>query len=101
MIRHEIIVRIKTDVSREIIDRNLREACGLLAGIPGVEQVRFGVNNAPAYRHAMIVVDLSDEETLHRFGRHPQHAKAVRLVNRLAESTAVGSYVMGSEPSNG
>jgi hypothetical protein len=97
MIRHEVILRVKTGVSREVIDRNLREVRDLLVAIPEVERVRYGVNNAPAYRHALLVVDLPSEEALQRFGRHPQHARAVRLVNNLAESTAVGSYLVTSE----
>lgn len=101
MIRHEVILRIKLGVSREIIDETLREANRLLVSIPGVERLRYGVNNAPSYRHALIVVDLTDEDALQRFGRHPQHARAVRLVSRLAESTAVGSYLVGSEKRRG
>lgn len=101
MIRHEVILRIKLGVSREIIDETLREAYRLLVSIPGVERVRFGANNAPAYRHALIVVDLTDEDVLQRFGRHPQHERAVRLMSRLAESTAVGSYLVGSEKRRG
>lgn len=101
MIRHEVILRIKLGVSREIIDETLRETYRLLIGIPGVERVRYGANNAPSYRHALIVVDLTDENALQRFGRHPQHARAVRLVSRLAESTAVGSYLIGSEKRRG
>lgn len=98
MIRHDIILRIKPGVSREIIDRTLHDVTELLSEIPGVERVRCGVNNAPAYRHALIAVELPDEDTLHRFGKHPLHARAVRFLNRMAESTAVGSYLVPSEP---
>ncbi len=97
MIRHEVILRVKQGARREAIERALREVYDLLRTIPGVEQVRYGINNASAYRHAMLVVDLPDEETLARFGRHPQHARAVHVLTRLAESTAVGSYLVGSE----
>lgn len=97
MIRHEVILRIKPGVSREIIDRSLRDVHDLLKDIPGVERVRYGANNAPSYRHALLVVDLADEEALHRMVRHPQHARAVRVCSRLAESTAVGSYAVGFE----
>lgn len=97
MIRHEVILRVKPGISRESIDETMRQVSTLLQGVPNVTQVRYGVNNAPSYRHAMVVVDLPDEEALQRFGRHPQHARAVRLVGRLAESTAVGSYLVGSE----
>jgi hypothetical protein len=97
MIRHEVILRIKPDISQEFIARTLRDICVLLEQIPGVERVRRGINKAPAYRHALIVVDLTDEDALHRMMRYPQHARAVRLANRLAESTAVGSYAVGSE----
>jgi hypothetical protein len=93
MIKHEVILRIRPDVQREIIDEMLGEVYRLLKDIPGVEQVRYGANNTSAYRHALIVVDLTDEEALSGMGRHPHHTKAVRLVNRLAESTAVGSYL--------
>lgn len=97
MIRHEVIIRVKPDLSREVIDRTLRESYDLLRELPGVERVRYGVNNAPAYRHAMLVVELTDEQALHRFGRHPQHARAVRLINRLAESSSVGSFLVRPE----
>ena len=97
MIRHEVIIRVKPEVSRETIEGSLREAYELLIDLPGVERVRFGVNNAAAYRHAMLVVDLTDEQALHRFGRHPQHARAVRIINRLAESSSVGSFLVRSE----
>jgi Stress responsive A/B Barrel Domain len=101
MIRHDIVLRIKPGVSREIIDRTLRDVCDLFAAIPDVKQVRFGVNNAPAYRHALIAVALPDEAALHRFDKHSLHARAVRYLNRLAESTAVGSYLVGTEPRRG
>lgn len=97
MIRHEVILRVKPDLNRDVIDRTLREAYELLRELPGVERVRYGVNNAAAYRHAMVVIDLTDEQALHRFGRHPQHARAVRLINRLAESQSVGSFTVRSE----
>lgn len=98
MIRHEIILRIRPEVNREVIDRTLRDVCDLLGTIPGVERVRFGVNNTPAYRHALIAVDLIDDVALHRFGRNQAHARAVRLVGRLAESSAVNSYLVTREP---
>ena len=97
MIRHEVILRVKQGARREAVERALREVYDLLRTIPGVEQVRFGINAAPAYRHAMLVVDVPDEDALVRFGRHPQHARAVQMLTRLAESTAVGSYLVGSE----
>jgi len=101
MIRHEVIVRVKPGVSREIIERTLREVGVLLLGIPGVEGVRSGTNNAPSYRHALLVVDLADETALNRMVRHQRHARAVQLVHRLAESTAVGSYAVGSSEYRG
>jgi hypothetical protein len=101
MIRHEVILRINPEVNREVIERTLREVIGLFQEIPGVERVRYGVSNAPSYRHAMLVVDLASELALHRFSRHPQHARAVRLIGRLAESSAVGSYVVSSERRHG
>lgn len=97
MIRHEIILRIKPDITREVIDQTLGEIRGLLTGIAGVKRVMYGVNNAPSYRHVMLVVEVADETALHRFTRHPQHTRAVRQVARLAESSAVGSYLIGSE----
>jgi hypothetical protein len=98
MIRHEIILRIRPEINREIIESTMQEVRHLLRPIPGVERVRFGINNAPSYRHALVAVDLSDELALHRFGRHPQHARAVHLISRLAESSAVGSYLISTEP---
>ena len=97
MIRHDIILRVKPGVSREVIESSLRDIRTLVADIPGVERVRYGVNNAPAYRHALIAIELTDEVALHRFSRHPLAARALRTVNRLAESTAVGSYAVESE----
>ncbi len=98
VIRHEVILRIKPEIPRERIVRMLRDACALIDEIPGVESVRSGVNRAAAYRHAMIVVDLEDEIALQRFQRHPLHVRAVRLISRMTESSAVGSYLVGSEP---
>ncbi|HEY7984234.1 MAG TPA: Dabb family protein [Ktedonobacterales bacterium] len=97
MIRHEVILRIKPDYPRERIDRALFEIRGLLRQIDGITRVRTGANNAATYRHALIVVDIADEIALQRFQRHPLHARAVRLVGRMAESTAVGSYLVGTE----
>jgi len=101
MIRHEVILRISPDTSREVIERTLREVIDLFRDIPGVERVRYGVSKAPNYRHAMLVIDLTNELALHRFSRHPQHARAVRLIGRLAESSAVGSYLVSSERRQG
>jgi hypothetical protein len=98
VIRHEVILRIKPEVPRASIDRALSQTRALIVEIPGVERVRTGANNEPAYRHALVVIDVRDEAALHRMQRHPLHARAVRLVGRLAESTAVGSYLVTSEP---
>jgi hypothetical protein len=97
VIRHEVILRIKPDTPRDRIDRTLAEIRALVRQIDGVTSVRTGANNAAAYRHALIVVDIEDEVALQRFQRHPLQARAVRLVARMAESTAVGSYLVGSE----
>ena len=97
MIRHEVILRIKPDYPRDRIDRTLREIRTLICQIEGIESVRMGVNNAAAYRHALIVVAIESEIALHRFQRHPLHARAVRLAARMAESTAAASYPVGSE----
>ncbi len=99
MIRHEVILRIRPEITRDRIDRTLREIRILIRQIEGVEGVRTGANKASTYRHAMIVVDLADETALVRFQRHPLHARAVRVIARMAESTAVGSYLVGSEQS--
>jgi hypothetical protein len=95
--RHEVILRIRSNVPRETIEHTLRQVRGLLREIQGVDAVRTGTNAIPTYRHAMIVVDLKDDVALHRFQRHPLHARAIRMVTRLAESTAVGSYHVASE----
>ncbi len=97
MIRHEIILRIPPDINRESIENTMQEVCHLLVNIPGVERVRFGVNHAAAYRHAMLAVDIVDERALQRFSLHPRHARATRLIAPLAESSAIGSYLITSE----
>ena len=97
MNRYEVILRIKPDYPRDRIDRILREIRALLYQIEGVTSVRMGVNNTAAYRHALIVVEIESEIALQRFQRHPMHARAVRLAARMAESTAVASYPVGSE----
>jgi hypothetical protein len=95
MIRHEIILRLRSDTNREVIDRTLTDVKELLAGIPGVTETRFGVNNAPAYRHALLVVYVENERALQRFSRHPLHARAVRLLSRLTEAYAIASMPVG------
>jgi hypothetical protein len=90
-------MRIKPHIPRERVLQAMREVSDLLTEIRGVERVRFGVNRAEAYRHAMVVVDLVDEAALHRFQRHPLHVRAVHIVARFAEASAVGSYLVGSE----
>jgi len=97
MIRHEVILRIKTNVSREVIDRTLHDVAVLFQEASGVERIRFGVNNAPAYRHAMLVIDFTSEEAQHRLRRNPNFARAVRMIHQIAESTVIGSYPVGSE----
>jgi Stress responsive A/B Barrel Domain len=97
MIRHEVILRIRPEFSREEIDRTLGEVRDLLMKISGVERVRYGINNAPANRHAMLVVEVVNEVALHRFMRNQQHAHAVQQVGRMAESSAIGSYEVESE----
>ena len=91
MIRHELILRLRSDTNREVIDRTLNDVKELLAGIPGVTEVRFGVNNAPAYRHALFAIYVENERALQRFSRHPLHARAVRLLGRLTEAYAIAS----------
>lgn len=98
MIRNETILRIRPEISRENVDRILREVSGPLRGISGVERVRFGVNNTSAYRCAMVVVDLGNEGALERMVRHPQYQRGMRRLRHLAESSAVENYVVGSEP---
>ncbi len=91
MIRHELILRLHSDTNREIIDRTLKDVKALLASIPGVVEVRSGVNNAPAYRHALLVVYVENERALQRFSRHPLHTRAIRLLGRLTEAYAIAS----------
>jgi hypothetical protein len=97
VIRHEVIVRVKPHIARERIQQVLSEVAGLLYEIRGVEHVRFGVNKAEAYRHAMLVVEITDEAALHRFQRHPMHVRSVHLLSRMADATTVGSYITSPE----
>lgn len=97
MICHEVIVRVKPGVPRERIDRALRQVRELIGEIPGVARVRTGANSAAEYRHAMVVIELRDEMALVRMQRHPLHARAVRAMGQLAESTAAGSYLVTSD----
>ncbi|HLW00757.1 MAG TPA: Dabb family protein [Ktedonobacterales bacterium] len=98
MIRHELILRLRSDANREVIDRTLKDVKELLAGIPGVIETRSGVNNAPSYRHALLVVFVENERALQRFSRHPLHARAVRLLSRLTESYTIASLPVGVQP---
>jgi hypothetical protein len=91
VIRHEVILRLRSDVNREVIDRTLSDIKGLLTSIPGVTQVRYGVNNAPAYRHALLVVIVENERALQRFSRHPLHTRAIRILSKLTQSYAIAS----------
>ena len=91
MIRHEVILRLRSDVNREVIDRTLSDIKGLLTSIPGVTQVYYGVNNAPAYRHALLVVIVENERALQRFSRHPLHTRAIRILSKLTQSYAIAS----------
>ena len=91
MIRHEVILRLRSDVNREVIDRTLFDIKNLLISIPGVTQVRYGVNNAPAYRHALLVVMVENERALQRFSRHPLHTRAIRILSKLTQSYAIAS----------
>src|SRR6185437_14533633 len=97
MIRHEVIVRVRSEVSGETVEQTALDAARLLGEVPGVERVRYGYSKSPANRHMMFVVDLIDEAALQRMPRHASHARAVRIVGRLADLTAVGSYLVGSE----
>jgi hypothetical protein len=97
MIRHEVILRMKAEITREMIDRTLGEVREQILNIEGVERVLFGVNNALAYRHVMFVVEVADTETLDRFSHGQPYAKAIRKLTRMAESSAVGSYLVGSK----
>ena len=98
MIRHEIILRLRSETNREVIDRTLTDVKELLAGIPGVDEIRYGVNNAPSYRHALIVIYVEHERALQRFSRHPLHARAVRLLGRLTEAYAIASVPAAVQP---
>jgi hypothetical protein len=91
VIRHEVILRLRSDVNREVIDRTLADIKDLLTSIPGVTQVRYGVNNAPAYRHALLVVLVENERALQRFSRHPLHTRAIRILSKLTQSYAIAS----------
>ncbi len=91
MIRHEVILRLRSDVNREVIDRTLSDIKNLLTSIPGVTQVLYGVNNAPAYRHALLVVMVENERALQRFSRHPLHTRAIRILSKLTQSYAIAS----------
>ena len=60
MIRHEVIVRVRSEVSGEIVEQTTLDAARLLGEVPGVERVRYGYSKSPANRHMMFVVDLID-----------------------------------------
>ena len=55
MIRHEVIIRVKPDLNREVIDRTLRESYDLLIELPGVDHSFIGATPEakPYSRQAM------------------------------------------------
>ena len=62
------------------------------------QHIRWELNDmARRLDEQPVAVDLSDEQALRRFGQHPRHARAARLLAPLAESSAVGSYLITSE----
>ncbi|HEX9068234.1 MAG TPA: Dabb family protein [Ktedonobacterales bacterium] len=101
MVRHEVIIRFRPEINEEVSERVIMEVVTLLKDIPGVVSVRYGTNQTPDYRHLMLEVLVPSESALQRFGRHPLHVRALRLLSRITATSVVSNVEVGTEHRRG
>ena len=87
MIRHLVLLKCKTEASKEDIERVLADVGALQHSIPGILAFEAGENNSPegiarGYTHAF-TMDFADEQARDNYLPHPEHEKIKVQIGRI------------------
>jgi hypothetical protein len=98
MVRHILILRPRADATPAAIEASRVAITGLLDRIPGLLNVHWGVNFAPAERHDGFThgfsMDFADRKSLDAYGPHPDHLPAAKLVRAAFDRIVVFDFDM-------
>jgi hypothetical protein len=93
MVRHVLLLQPRATATPEAIETCRIAITGLCGRIPGLVSCHWGENFAPAERRDGFThgfsMDFVDRESLDRYGPHPDHLPAAKLVRATFERIAV------------
>ena len=93
MVRHVLLLQPRATATAEAIDACRVAITGLVGRIPGLASCNWGENFAPAERRDGLThgfsMDFVDRESLDRYGPHPDHVPATKLVRATFERIVV------------
>ena len=98
MVRHILLLQQRADATAAEIDA-CRVALSELVGlVPGLVNCHWGHNTAPEERRGGFThgfsMDFVDRESLDRYGPHPEHLPAAKLVRASFERIAVLDFAL-------
>ena len=98
MVRHILLLQPRTDATPEAIEACRLAITGLVGRIPGLVSCNWGENFAAAERREGFThgfsMDFNDRESLDRYGPHPEHAPAAKLVRATFERIVVLDFAL-------
>jgi len=98
MVRHILLLAPRADATPEAIDVCRAAITGLVGRIPGLVSCNWGENFAPVERREGLThgfsMDFVDRESLDRYGPHPEHLPAAKLVRATFERIVVLDFAL-------
>ncbi|WP_293574952.1 Dabb family protein [Phaeobacter sp.] len=101
MIRHIVLVRLRSGVEDHAVDGVVRELAALQSVLPGILSVSGGRSQSPeqierGYLHGF-VIDFDSWAALHRYLEDPRHKEAGQALVALCEGGVEGVLVFDYE----
>ncbi len=90
MLRHEVLLKLKSDRDELEVDERLAQARATALRIPVVRSAAWGRSAGRDYRVAVLAITVDDEEALFRLQIHHLHATIVGLLQEIAEDISIG-----------
>ncbi len=98
MIRHILLLQLRSDSSPQAIEACRQALNGLVGRIPGLLDCHWGENLAAAERREGFThgfsMDFVDRASLDEYGPHPEHKPVAALVRGTFERIVVFDFVL-------
>lgn len=87
--KYETVVKVKRGYQADYIRYVADEIKTFLLDFPGVISVRYGLNNAPNYRHLLLSLEIEDENALKFLIRSVHKHEVMLALEEISEAFAV------------